>query len=173
MKRSAPRLLIDETGAAAAEMALVTPLLLIIMFGALETGKFFWDEHIVVKAVRDGARFAGRQKFADMECDETPTNEAAIKNQTRLGTPVSTGTDKPLLSYWTSADTITVTVACRDNSESESGTRTYAGLYSERDEVPYVTVTATVPYEPLVSAIGVDLSGLSVTATNQAPVVGI
>ncbi len=87
-----PRLRTDETGAAAAEMALVTPLLLIIMFGALESGKFFWDEHIVVKAVRDGARFAGRQKFADMACDGEPANEEAIKNLTRLGTPVDSGT---------------------------------------------------------------------------------
>ena len=43
----------DSNGAAAAEMALVMPLLLIIMFGAMELGKFFLDQHVVVKSVRD------------------------------------------------------------------------------------------------------------------------
>ena len=38
----------DSNGAAAAEMALVMPLLLIIMFGAMELGKFFLDQHVVV-----------------------------------------------------------------------------------------------------------------------------
>ena len=52
------RLSSDRRGAAAAEMALVTPLLLVILFGAVELGNYFYNEHIVVKAVRDGARFA-------------------------------------------------------------------------------------------------------------------
>lgn len=173
MLGSPPSLRSDERGAAAAEMALVVPLLLILMFGALESGKFFWDEHVVVKAVRDGARFAGRQKFADMPCDDTAENEEAIKNQVRFGKPDPGLTDRPLLSYWTSADTITVTIECRDNEEDESGVRTYAGVYTERDDVPYVTVAAVVPYAPLARVLGIDFSGFSVAATNQAPVVGI
>ena len=32
----------DRNGAAAAEMALVAPLLLILMFGSFEVGKFLW-----------------------------------------------------------------------------------------------------------------------------------
>ncbi len=54
--RALRRLMGSNGGAAAAEMALVTPLLLIIMAGGLEVGNYFMDEHRLVKAVRDGAR---------------------------------------------------------------------------------------------------------------------
>ena len=77
----------DRNGAAAAEMALVAPLLLILMFGSFEVGKFFWDEHLVTKAVRDGARFAARQSFASMPCGGPATNEAQIRNVVRYGNP--------------------------------------------------------------------------------------
>ena len=89
------RLLANRSGAAAAEMALVTPLLVILMFGSAEIGKFFWDEHLVVKAVRDGARFAARQSFASMPCGGPAANDAQIRNLVRYGTPVVTATDKP------------------------------------------------------------------------------
>ena len=53
-------LLASDDAAAAAEMALVVPLLVILMFGSFELGRYFLDEHVVVKAVRDGARYASR-----------------------------------------------------------------------------------------------------------------
>jgi Flp pilus assembly protein TadG len=173
MKRLVLDLWRDSRAAAAVEMALVTPLLLILMFGALETGKYFLDEHVVIKAVRDGARFASRQSFAGMTCDSSPTNLSAIKNQVRYGKTVVGTSDVPRLSYWDSDTTITVTVACLSNAPDSSGVRAYSGVWYERDQVPYVTVAATVPYEPLVAAIGVNFDGLNVGASNQAPVVGI
>lgn len=168
------RLASEERGTAAAETAMVTPLLLILMFGALETGNFFLDEHVVVKAVRDGARYAARQKFGSMPCDGTAADEEAIKNQVRFGTPAVADGDQPLLRYWTSNDTITVTIQCADNSaDATTGERPFAGVYTARDDVPYVTVSAVVPYSPLARLIGLDFDALSVTASNQAPVVGI
>ena len=44
-----------QSGVAAVEMALVAPLLLALLFGSVELGKYFLDQHVVVKAVRDGA----------------------------------------------------------------------------------------------------------------------
>ena len=64
------RLWTDRRGSAAAEMAMVAPLLIGIMFGSLQMGKFFWDEHQVLKAVRDGARYAARQSFASIPVTE-------------------------------------------------------------------------------------------------------
>jgi hypothetical protein len=162
----------DRTGAAAAEMAMVTPLLVVLMFGSLELGKYFLDEHVVVKAVRDGARFAARQNFASMTCGGTPSNEAQIKNQVRYGKPVVTAADKPRLYYWTSPATITVTVNCYDNS-GEDGARIYGGIYTARPMVPRVTVEASVPYVPLVGAIGFEAGGLSLNAANEAVVFGL
>ena len=162
----------DRRGAAAAEMALVTPFLVVLMFGSFELGKYFLDEHVVVKAVRDGARFAARQSFATMPCGGSPANDTQIKNLVRYGKVTVTGTDQPRLQYWTSPATITVTIDCYDNS-GDDGARVYGGVYSERASVPHVRVSATVPYQPLVGAIGFNATGLSLNASNQAPVFGI
>jgi hypothetical protein len=63
----------NKRGAAAAEMAIILPLLVTLMFGSFEVGKYFLDAHRVQQAVRDGARFAGRQGFVDMPCGWTAT----------------------------------------------------------------------------------------------------
>src|SRR3546814_13564998 len=70
----------DRSGAAAAEMALVSPMLIILMFGSFELGNYFLDEHVVLKAVRDGARYAARQNCTTMPCSGPPTAEASITN---------------------------------------------------------------------------------------------
>jgi TadE-like protein len=166
------RLCEDSRGAAAVEMALVTPLLLLLMFGSFEMGKFFWDEHIVIKAVRDGARYAARQSFASMPCGGSAANEDEIKNLVRFGIPDVTNADKPRIYYWTDPNSVTVTIDCYDNSGTD-GARVYDGVYSDRSSVPRVTVSAHVPYSPLVGAgIGVH-GGTFLNASSEATVFGI
>ena len=160
-----------EEGVAAAEMALVAPLLGILMFGALEVGNYFWDEHMVVKSVRDGARFAARQSFASMPCGGPAANEAQIKNVTQYGKPTVSAGDKPHLHYWTNPLTVAVTIDCYDNSGA-SGTQIYEGVYSSRSDVPRVTVSASVPYSPLLGTISF-FRGASLNASSQATVFGI
>ncbi len=46
----------DEHGAAAVEFALVLPLLLILVMGTIEWGRFFFLQQLVVNAAREGAR---------------------------------------------------------------------------------------------------------------------
>jgi hypothetical protein len=163
---------LDRRGNAAAEMALVTPLIAGLMFGSLELGKYFWDEHMVVKAVRDGARYAARQSFASMPCGGPATNESQIKNVVRYGKPVVTVADKPLLYYWTDPATVTVTINCYANA-GVGGSRVYNGVYANQASVPRVTVTASVPYSPLVGAIGFNSIGLKLNASSQATVFGL
>lgn len=172
MKSVRSCLWLNRQGAAAAEMALVIPLLVTLMFGSLELGKYFWDEHLVLKAVRDGARFASRQGFASMPCGGPATTESQIKNLTRFGKPVVTIADQPLLHYWTNPATITVTIDCYANA-GVGGARVYGGIYSERSTVPRVTVSAAVPYAPLVGAIGFRSTGLMLNASSQATVFGL
>jgi Flp pilus assembly protein TadG len=45
-----------ERGAAAVEMALILPLLLLIVGGIIDFGRFFYTQNIVVNAAREGAR---------------------------------------------------------------------------------------------------------------------
>lgn len=48
----------SERAIAAVEMALVLPILLLLIFGTIEIGRFYWAEHSLVHAVNEGARLA-------------------------------------------------------------------------------------------------------------------
>ncbi len=156
----------DRRAAAAAEMALVLPPLMVLMFGSFELGRFFLDEHVVAKAVRDGARYAARQNFTNYsDCSAVPAGVLTnIRNLTRTGKVVSGGAAR--LSYWTNPATITVSVSC-------VAPGTYRGIYTGASNVPIVTVSAVVPYTPLFGSIGFNVSGLKLNARSQSAVMGI
>jgi len=154
----------DSRGAAAAELAMLLPFLILLMFGSFETGKFFLDSHTIQKAVRDGARYAARQSFTNMPCGGTATNETAIRNLVRTGTTQSGGT--PRVTYWTDPATITVTITC-DTGQTYSS----AGLYTAvAGGARRVRVSALVPYNTL---FGITLGSASVQARSEAAVMGI
>ncbi len=156
-----------EAGNSAAEMALVTPLLLTLMFGSFELGNYFLSEHVVVVAVRDGARYAGRRPFSDYSCAApTTTARDATRNVTRTGQVDAGGT--PRLIGWTDATTITVSVTCDTTSSGLNGI--FTGLAGG---ARIVTVQATVPYQSLFQSIGLGALGLNLSAQSQAPVMGV
>ena len=156
----------EQSGAAAAEMALVAPLLMLIMFGSMELGHYFYSEHVVVKAARDGARFASRQPFSKFTCSTVDsTVETNTKNLTRTETIDGSGT--PRLGGWIQNSTVNVSVRC-DN------TGTYSAIYEGMTGgIPVVKVTATVPYSSLFKVIGFNSATLNVQAASEAPVMGI
>lgn len=173
---SLTRLRADRSGAAAAEMALVLPFLLILMFGSFEMGRYFLDEHVVLKAVRDGARYASRQGFTNYTCPSTvnATVEANTRNVVRYGKTTVAAGDSPRLPYWGAttsggAPTITISLAC---PTSLDGTEAHGGLYSTRPDVPVITVHATVEYDSLFGALGLGSGILNLTAESQAAVMG-
>lgn len=148
-------------------MALATPLLMVLMFGSFELGKYFLDEHVISKAVRDGARFASRQNFTTMPCGGPATNETEIKNLVRTGQVASGGTAR--LGYWTDATTITVSVTC-DTTNAANNNGIYKGLTTG---VPVVTVAASVPYASLFGSLGFGASAISLNSRSQTAVMGI
>jgi Flp pilus assembly protein TadG len=162
------QLIRNRSGAAAAEMALVAPLLLAVMFGAMELGYYFYSEHVVVKAVRDGARFASRASFASYDCS-SPTNNinATVKTQiqeiTRTNQITAGGTAR--LPGWTDDTSVSVDMV-------PTATGTYGSIYAGLPCIPVVTVTATVPYTSLFSLLGFNTSGLQLQATSQTTVMG-
>lgn len=158
------RSLVEDThGAAAAEMALVTPLLVILLFGGFELGHYFYSQQVVTKAVRDGSRYAARLGFADYTGCAAATGAAdKIKLVTRTGTLLSSA--PPLVRGWTDPSTITVSVSC--------DTTTMTGIYrSMAGGAPRVTVAASVPYTSLFGGMVFD-GNMTLNAEAQAAVMG-
>jgi hypothetical protein len=52
------RLLLDRSAASAAEFALILPLLLLLLFGIIDGGRWMWAYNQAAKATQMGARFA-------------------------------------------------------------------------------------------------------------------
>lgn len=157
----------DDLASAAAEMALVLPLLLILLFGSVELGYYFMSEHVVDKAVRDASRYAARLPIADYpDCTSVdPTAELHIQRLARTGDPNGT---IARLAGWTADNMTTVDISC-------PGTGTYAnaGIYSDfPNGAPVVTVTAAVPYNTLFGMMGIGASTLMLNASQQAAVIG-
>ncbi|HET9354223.1 MAG TPA: TadE family protein [Sphingomicrobium sp.] len=168
----------DRRGAAAAEMALVAPLLCAILIGSVEVGSYFYNEHILVKAVRDGARYASRQSFSYYESGTpatcaSPTNSTMINNVRSLvrTSLLASGTDRfPDIDN----SDITVTATCLTTVSSQSMTGIYRGRTGGTAGAPVVTVTASVDYDPVIgAAFGFSGVGLKLNASQQAAVMGI
>ena len=163
----------NRRGAAAAEMALVAPLLCAIIIGSVELGSYFYNEHILVKAVRDGARYAARQNFSNYGTSSscaTPTDATFLSNVRALvrTSLLASGTDRfPDIQD----SDITVSATCVASASSQSMT----GIYRGRTVgAPVVVVNAAVDYEPVIGgAFGFSGTGLKLNATQQAAVTGI
>lgn len=148
-------------------MALVTPLLIILMFGAFELGNYFWNSHIVTKAVRDGARYASRQSFDNFDCAAASVAAGVVtntQNLTRTSQIASGGSSR--LAGWTSASSVAVQMRPEPLGD-------FAGVYTGMACVPVVTVTATVPYSSLFATLGFDTTGINLSANSEVPVMGI
>jgi len=160
----------DRRGAAAAEMALVAPLLCAIMIGSVELGSYFYNEHILVKAVRDGARYAARQSFTNYGCSGAPTGSVVANTQALVRTSLlSSGTDRfPDIQN----GDITLSTSCKTTEGGQSMTNgVYKGMATG---APIVTVQATVDYEPVIgAAFGFSGVGMHLNASQQAAVMGI
>jgi Flp pilus assembly protein TadG len=161
------RLARDLRAAAAAELALVMPLLLALMFGAVELGNYFYNEHILLKAVRDGARYAARQSFTYYPdgCSGSVGEPVLTNTRNLVKTGLLTGGTNRLPDA--DSATISVTMICTAIATP------MLGIYKGRASPPRVTVSATVPYTPLVASLGFDSSSLSLNASEQAAVMGL
>ena len=73
-----------ERGAAAVEFALVLPLLLMVLLGAIDWGWYFFVREVAVNAAREGAR-AGSVNTVDAAGAEADAHAAAIGYLAGLG----------------------------------------------------------------------------------------
>ena len=164
----------DRRGSAGAEMALVLPLLLLLLFGSIELGNYFRSEHILIKGVRSGAVYAARQDITmNYDCSTgTPTVPAAIVDETKaLVRTGALGGDDDLLPLWSHA---TASFTMSINCVTAAGGTTLAGLYIVNGgHVPVLTVTADLPYNSVFGTLGLGSPGLRLKASQQAAVYGV
>ena len=165
-------LLRDTSGAAAVEMAMVVPLLLLLMFGSLEMGNFIYSQHRLTESVRDGARFAARQDLTKYPCAGSIDATVAARTQQVVRTGVPSG-GADLLPRWGEAGAgVAVSYSCV--TATSDGT-TLDGIYrSNPGGAPVVNISARVPYGSLVGGIlGMNFYTLWLNADHQAAVVGL
>ncbi len=121
----------DDSGAAAVEAAIVTPVLVSLAFGAIEFSNLFWDHQQISTAVRDAARYLAR--VAD------PTDAAAQSRAKEIAVYGEVAGTKLRVTGFTTGD-VDADAAAIDNS---------AKAYRGPDTLYIVTVTATVDYANL------------------------
>ena len=181
MMRIARALLRNDSGAAAAEMILVAPVLIVLMFAVAELGNYFLTEHAVIKQVRDGARYGSRLTLsADYSCSagsdlstifENSNASTDIVNVTKTGSVDGTATGRFASGFWAScpgsAAPVSVTVRCVDEDS-------YGGIYSTLDgDIPVLMISANVAYPSLFGALGFNTSALCLRAESEAAVFGL
>lgn len=157
----------DRKGAAAAEFVLALPMMLALMFGAMEAGHFFWTQHKIVKSVRDGVRFASRLEVERLcplpAAAPDPTLVTEIQNVTATG-QFSGG--RPKVPGWLPA-TVDVDVSCDLFVDT--------GIYSDLGRAgPLVTISSgPVTYPSILGGLGFIDNTINLSAKSSAAVMGI
>ena len=140
----------SRKGIASVEFVLILPLLVVFLFGTIEIGRALHDYHVVVKGVRDGARYLSRVKV-DCSCGvgcagsivNIPDNhELRAKHLTRTGLISPSLPGDYLLAAWGDpATSLDVNVFC-------NAPDTLTGIFSDDDPfvVPTVTMEADVKF---------------------------
>lgn len=159
----------DTRAAASAEFILIVPMVLPLIFGAMEAGNYFWSQQKLTQAVRDGARYAGRLNYNTIcpsgnATTAVETNaETDIKNLTRTG-DIDGGA--PVLPKLTNAR-----IAVVPNCGDFTSTGIYAG-YGGAGAI--VSIEAkSVPYRSILGRLGVIDDTFKLGASAHAPVIGI
>ncbi|WP_338468479.1 TadE/TadG family type IV pilus assembly protein [Novosphingobium sp. ZN18A2] len=181
------RFIRSDRGNAGVEFALVLPMLIVLMFGGFEAGNFVWNEHKLVEAVRDGARFASRypvSTFCDGERAKPATDATyadavdVIKFYTRTGR--MPGSDQqanaavlPRVPNWTSDSQVTFDPGCGKFVR----TGIYGALTNEAGDAgqagPLASISASVPYRSLFHGLGFPSVGIVLRARSNVAVIGL
>ena len=76
---SCRRLLADRSGASAAEFAMVLPLLLLLMFGIIDVGRYMWSINRAEKAAQMGVRMAVVTQFVSSAINANYVGQCSLQ----------------------------------------------------------------------------------------------
>ena len=153
----------DNSGAAAAEMALIIPLALALIFTTFEGAYYMICEHRVVKGVRDASRYAARLDLSNYACPGATFSgsTATVQNLARTGL-LSGGS--AAVSGWVNSD-VTIAVTCLSGQ---------SGIYAATGgNAPRVSVSTRVAYPSLMGSMGFTAATIYIGAAAQSPVIGL
>jgi Flp pilus assembly protein TadG len=139
-----------QRGQSIVELALVTPLLLLMLVGTIEIGRFAYYSILVSNAARAGAQY-GAQSLA------TAADQAGISTAAKNDAQNITGL------------TVTSTQLCGCNGASLSGTCPATGCAAPGHGLVYVKVTAAGSFTSLFSYPGIPKT-FDVTSTEEMQV---
>ncbi len=165
----------SQSGIASVEFVLILPLIALMLFGTIDIGRLLFDYQAVSKSVRDATRYVARSEagalFSNLAtCTVDPTTAAGsptqnARNMTLTGTVDLSG--GYILTYWTDTTTVDVSGVCFDNSAG-----TYQGFYSGNDDIPIVTVAATVSFPLLNGWLLGQNNNLTFTISHEEAFIG-
>jgi len=137
----------NERGTTAVEFAVIAALLFLILFGILEFGFIFMQEHFVANAAREGVRIGVRANNFDCFDGETE-DECTVDRQTAVVDAVR----DYLSTLYGPTDILKPVVATtdvsRDPDENEAGTKTLV-----------VTVEVNNFFPPIISGLASIIPG--------------
>ncbi len=150
----------QESGVAATELALVTPLFLLMFLSATELGNMIYYSITVEKGMRSAITYAARNQVP--LSDEVKTN---IVNLARTGT-MDAGAPVLVRGYDEPEASVTLT--------TEQFTKTMSGQSADI-EVEVIILSIHVPYVPLLPAVTENFIGLfdpSINLTHMQAIFG-
>ena len=156
----------DQIGAAAAEMALILPLVMVMLYATFEGAYYIICEHQVVTGVRNAARYAARLDFSLYACPAATFggSTATIQNLARTG-QLTGGTSR--VQGWVNGD-ITITVTCTAQTGIYTGINSGVG-----NNAPKVRVSSRFNYPSLMGQLGFTQATLQIGASAESPVMGL
>ncbi len=124
---------------------MILPLIALMLFGTIDIGRLLFDYQAVSKSVRDATRYLTRidEATLGLTCAGV-TGAGPIAEARNLVLRGTIDATKPyLLGYWTDPLTVTVSASCVPNTADP---KTYQGFFSTTDQIPSITVSATVSF---------------------------
>ncbi len=157
----------DKSAGPLAEIAMVIPLFLVLIFGAMEMTNLLYQQHTITKGVQEAARYAARSPAVRSSgtCPPTGANWTTVSgNATSIAT--RDGMAGGLLLPNFTAATISISVVCGSatgliTSNPAAGT------------VPVVRVTAAVPARSLGFFALLNIDPFTLRATHEEMGIGL
>lgn len=160
----------DERGGPLAELALILPFLLILLFGAFEIARLLWLQYMITKGVQDAARYAARHP-ASIDSGSCVPGSAAWTNVVTNAQTIATRGDLAATTLHYSAftpSTVTVAVNCVAPAGSMVTSNPGAGA-----NVPIVVVSAAVPVTDIGFFKFVSATAITLRAEHRELAVGL